>query len=418
MPVMKLWHKVLIGLILGVVAGMAIREYIPDVAWVMETLSIIGELFVNLIRMLVIPLIFTTLVAGVLSMGDPRKLGSIGLKAVILYMLTTAFAIGIGLTLGTVLEPGAGVELADAVPRVLGERQSTGEMIRGLVPENILQSMAQTQVLPTIIFSIFFGIGVLVAGDKGKPIGDAVVSASEVVIKIALMVMALAPYGVFALIAHVVAQNGFGVLEHLLMLAVALYGGCLIHIVFVHGTLVRIFARLPVLTFFRGVISPQLVAYSTSSSAATLPVTMAAAENNLGIKTPVAGSVLPLGATVNMDGTALYVGLVTLFAAQVFGIPLSWGDYAMVAVMTTLVSIGTAAVPSASLFLIAGVLTQIGLDDAAIALVVGFIYPFDRILDMMRTVTNVTGDLAVATTVAKWEGEIDEEVYRAPNNVG
>jgi len=178
---------------------------------------------------------------------------------------------------------------------------------------------------------------------------------------------------------------------------------------------VTILAGLNPVKFFRAIIDPQLVAYSTSSSAATLPVSMSAARNNLGIQPPVASSVLPLGATVNMDGTALYVGIVTLFAAKIFGVELTMGDYFNIALMTTLVSIGTAAVPSASLFLIAGVLGVIGVGPEQTALLVGFILPFDRLLDMMRTATNVTGDLAVSTTVAKWEGEFDQSVFDAKN---
>jgi Na+/H+-dicarboxylate symporter len=181
----------------------------------------------------------------------------------------------------------------------------------------------------------------------------------------------------------------------------------------VQGGMIRLLANLPGIRFFRDVTEAQLVAYSTSSSAATLPVTMRVAEKNLGLKPPVFSSVLPLGATINMDGTALYVGLVAVFAAQVFGVSLDIGDYFVIMLTTVMVSIGTASVPSASLFLLAAVLTAIGISPEQTALVVGFIFPFDRVLDMMRTVTNVTGDLAVATTVGKWESEIDVEVFQA-----
>jgi Na+/H+-dicarboxylate symporter len=227
--------------------------------------------------------------------------------------------------------------------------------------------------------------------------------------------MDVAPFGVFALIAWVMGTSGPQAFASVFKLANAVYAGCLLHILIMQGGIIRFFANLPAMRFFRDVTEAQLVAYSTSSSAATLPVTMRVAEKNLGLKAPIFSSVLPLGATINMDGTALYVGLVSLFAAQAFGIPLEISDYFIIMLTTVMVSIGTASVPSASLFLLAAVLTTIGVTPEQTALVVGFILPFDRILDMMRTATNVTGDLAVATTVGKWEKEIDLEIYRAPS---
>lgn len=231
--------------------------------------------------------------------------------------------------------------------------------------------------------------------------------------RITMMIMELAPLGVLALMAWVMATKGIDVLTNLLWLAIALYLACFIQIVVVYGLIiVKGILRLPLKQFFRGVADAQGVAFSTASSSATLPVTISCAETNLGVDKSVAGSVLPLGATINMDGTAIYLGLVALFAAQAGGMELTVADYLNVAMTATLVSIGAAGIPSAGLLLAATVLGVIGVGAEQALLVIAFIFPFDRLLDMMRTVTNVTGDIAVACTVAKSQGELDENVFR------
>ena len=225
--------------------------------------------------------------------------------------------------------------------------------------------------------------------------------------------MELAPFGVFALIAYTAGTKGIETFTAILTLTVAVYLGAFIHMIVVYGGLIRIIANLPLLNFFRGILEAQMVAYSTSSSSATLPVTIRAVSENLGVDKPVAGSVLPLGSTINMDGTSLYLGIVALFAAQAYGIELELIHYPLIALTAALVSVGAAGIPSASLFLLAIVLDVFGFPASEVPIIVGFILPFDRLLDMMRTVVNVTGDAAVATVVAKWEGELDEEVFRA-----
>lgn len=402
----KLWKRILGALVVGAAVGLAWGEGAENIRW-------IGDVFVRLIRMLVVPLIFTTLVSGVIAMGDPKKLGSIGAKSMALYMITTALAIAIGLTFGEFLDVGRGVDLSGAEALQLTQPLGLAERLYSIIPTNPVASLAEGNVLAIILFSILLGIGILLAGEKAKALADLFNAGAEVMLRITHMVMEMAPFGVFALIASVAGSGGLETLYSVVALAAAVYGACIVHIILVHGGLVRFLARLPAMPFFRGVLDAQLVAYSTSSSAATLPVTISVAENNLGIRQSVASSVLPLGATINMDGTALYVGIVTLFAAHAFGIPLDMTDYLMIGLTTTLVSIGTAAVPSASLFLLAAVLDVIGVSAAQTAIVVGFVLPFDRILDMMRTATNVTGDLAVATAVAKSEGELDEAAFRA-----
>ena len=425
-----LWKRVMLGLVIGGGIGLALRAGMgPEAgdAFATTWFKPWGDAFIALIRMLVVPLIFTTLVAGVLAMGDPKKLGSLGGRAIFLYMLTTWIAVSIGLGIGTLIQPGAGFDTSNVSAEDMAQfadKLGTNEEAAGLaerliaiIPTNPLEAMVKTDVLAIIFFAILFGVGVLLAKEAGRPVGDAISSAAEAVMKMTLMIMETAPFGVLALMAWVMADQGFQVLYALGKMTAALYIACLIHMVITYGGLVKFVARLPILPFFRGITDAQAVAFSTASSNATLPVTIACATNNLGIRKPVASSVLPLGATVNMDGTALYQGLIALFAAQALGIEMSLTDYAMVALMATLVSIGTAGIPSVSLFLAATTLSVIGVTGENVVLIIAILFPFDRILDMARTVTNITGDAAVATVVAKWEGEINEAVYRAEDRV-
>ncbi len=403
---LKLWVRVMIALLLGAIIGFIFGDLTQSSKW-------IGDLFVRFIRMLIVPLIFTSLVAGVVSMGDPKRLGSIGIKTIVLYLLTTFFAIIIGLTLGTIFNPGAGIDLSGVIPfETASSSMSVSDRLFGIVPTNPISSLADGEVLPIIFFSILLGVGIILGGEKTKSLGNVFSSAAEAVLKIAHLVMQLAPYGVLSLIAWVSGTMGLAALQNLFVLTVILYAGCLIHMIFVYGGLIRLVARLPLGNFFKGIIDAQAVAYSTSSSSATLPVTLQCVQKNLGVKKTVASSVLPLGATINMDGTALYLGIVALFSAQIFGVQLSFADYFLIAMTATLTSIGTAGIPSASLFLLATVLSVIGITDAQTALIVGFVLPFDRILDMARTVVNITGDATVSVLVAKSEGELDEAEFR------
>lgn len=435
-----LWKRVMLGLVLGLAAGLALRygmgsEMVDgNKVWASATFGEawfqpIGAAFVNLIKMLVVPLIIVTLISGVTSMGDPAKLGSLGLRTIALYLTTTAFAVTIGLVMGTLLQPGAGIDFSvaagDAVNEVGGRVQAGTDAANAgfldklfaVIPDNIFIAMtdgATGNVLQIIFFSLLFGAACLVAGEKSQPLVRVIDSAAEVMLKLTVMIMELAPIGVFFLMAWVMSTRGLGVLDNLAMLAVALYASCFIHMFFIHGLgIVKGVLGLPMNRFFDGIRDAQAVAFSTSSSAGTLPVTIKNVTENLGVKKSVASSVLPVGATINMDGTAIYLGLVTLFAAQAIpGIELTFTDYIAVAVGATAASIGAAAIPSAGLLLAYAVLSVIGVSEEQALLIIAFIFPFDRLLDMMRTVTNVTGDAAVASAVAKWEGELDEGVFR------
>ena len=404
---LKLWVRVVAALVIGAILGFIFGEVAASSKW-------IGDLFVRFIKMLVVPLIFTSLVAGVVSMGDPKRLGSTGIKTIALYLLTTLFAITIGLILGTLFSPGAGIDITGVDPySAVQSSQSIGDRLFGIVPLNPIGSLADGDVLPIIFFSILLGIGIILGGNKTEKLGEVFSSAAEAILQIAHLVMQMAPFGVLALVAWVSGTMGLAALQNLFVLTIILYVGCILHMILVYGGLIRFGARLPLKNFFKGILDAQAVAYSTSSSSATLPVTLQCVENNLGVKKTVASSVLPLGATINMDGTALYLGVVALFSAQIFGVQLELSDYLLIAMTATLTSIGTAGIPSASLFLLATLLSVIGISDAQTALIVGFVLPFDRILDMARTVVNITGDATVSILVAKSEDDIDEEVFRS-----
>ncbi len=421
-----LWKRVIAALILGIGVGLALRQGMgPESsgAFAITWIGWLGDLFLRLIKMLIVPLVFFTLVSGVVAMGDPKRLGSLGGRAIGMYFGTTGVAVTIGLIIGTVLQPGSSLspETFSAVDATAVESKAAAADAAGgivdrllqIVPTNPFEALASGNILQVIFFSILFGIGILLAGEIGKPAGKFFDAAAEAVMKITTIVMEVAPFGVFALMTVVMADKGLGILKSLGMLTLALYLACVLHIIITYGGIIKGILRLPLKPFYRGISDAQAVAYSTSSSGATLPVTITCVNENLGVDKSVASSVLPLGATINMDGTAIYIGLVALFGAQALDLDVSLTQYVLVAVMATLVSVGAAGIPSAGLLLAAAALTQVGVSDEKAILVIGFIYPFDRLLDMMRTLTNITGDAAVATAVAKWEGVFDEEVYRA-----
>lgn len=406
-----LWQRILLALVLGAAAGLAWGEGATAIAW-------IGEVFVRLIRMLVVPLVFLTIASGVAALADPRRLGSIGVKTLAMYVFTTALAVFVGLTVATLIGPGIGATFADAVPKAMGTPPDTARMFIEIIPDNPIAAMAEGKTLAVIFFAVLVGAGVIAAGKGAEPVRQLLAAGSDVMLKIVGFVMETAPFGVFALIAVVMGTSGPASFLAVLKLAICVVIGSAIVTLLIHGVIVvRLLAWLPPLPFFRGVVDAVLVGFSTSSSSATLPVALRVAERNLGVSKPVASTVLPLGATIGMDGSAMYVAMLTLFAAQAFGVDLGWADYLVIAATTTIVAMGVAPVPSGSLFVLAAVLHAIGITPEQTAIVVGFILPFDRILDMTRTVPNVTSDLAIATAVARWEKEMDVAVYNSANDV-
>lgn len=406
-----LWKRILAALVLGAAAGLVWGEGATAIGW-------IGTAFVRLIRMLVVPLVFLTIASGVAALADPKRLGSIGVKTLAMYVFTTALAVTTGLIVATLIAPGLGASFAGAIPKAMGTPPDTAQMFMEIIPDNPIGAMAEGKTLAVIFFAILVGAGVIAAGKGAEPVRQILNSGSEVMLKIVGFVMETAPFGVFALIAVVMGTTGPSSFIAVLKLGLCVVIGSAIVTLLIHGLIVvRLMAWLSPLPFFRGIADAIMVGFSTSSSSATLPVAIRVAERNLGVSPPVASTVLPLGATIGMDGAAMYVAMLTLFSAQAFGVDLQLADYLVIAATTTIVAMGVAPVPSGSLFVLAAVLHAIGITPEQTAIVVGFILPFDRILDMIRTIPNVTSDLSIATAVARWEGEMDVAVYNSADDV-
>lgn len=400
-----LWQRVIGALILGIATGLV---WGPDA----QSIKIIGDIFIAFIKMLVVPLIFFSLVAGVASIGDLRKLGSVGWRALALFVVTGQMAVWLGLAIGSFVKPGEGldasnIELDAAALERAQSRAAEGvtfqDMVLEMVPSSPVQVMADANVLPLIIFSLLIGVGILMAREDGAPVLRIFESGAVVMQKVTLVVMELTPFGVFALMAWVAGTLGVEALKALGQVVFLNYLGCLLIIGVIYAGMIKFVARLPVVDFFRGIVDAIAVSYSTASSNATLPVTLRCTRRNLGVSNSVASFVVSLGATINMNGTAMYLGLATLFGAQVFGVTLSMGDYVLISILGTLGAIGAAGIPGSGLIMMVMVFGAVGVPLETIALIAGI----DRIMDMMRTTTNVSGDAAVATTVASLTGEID-----------
>ncbi|MCE0734158.1 dicarboxylate/amino acid:cation symporter [Halomonas sp. G15] len=399
-----LWQKILAGLILGVLAG----------ALMGESASIfkpIGDIFISAIKMLIVPLVFSTLVVGITAMRDPQKMGRIGARTIGLYLITTAFAISIGLLASWIFQPGVGLEMSFESGVEAKEAPSLIDIIVGLVPQNPVDALASGNILQIIVFAIGLGISLTLIGEKGEPVVRVFESFAEAMYKLTGIVMAFAPFGVFGLIAHVAGSYGLEVLLPLAKVIGVAYLASILHVLVVYSGMLALIGKLNPLRYLQGILDALVVAYSSASSSGTLPVSIRCAQNNLGVSEGVSGFVLPVGATINMDGTAIYQGVVAVFIAQLLGVDLSLMDYGMIIVTGTLASIGTAGVPGAGLVMLSIVMAQIGLPLEAIAVIAGI----DRILDMARTSVNVAGDLMVTTLVGKSEGELDESIYNAPH---
>lgn len=403
-----LWQRVIGALALGIVTGLLWGPEAASIKW-------IGDFFVKAIKMLVVPLIFFSIVAGVASIGDLRKLGNVGWRALLLFVVTSQIAVWLGLGLGTLFGPGQGVDTSaiERGPTPEPTHTTAVDMILSIVPESPVQVMADGQVLPLIVFALLVGIGIVMAKEQGEAAARIFDSGAVVMQKVTAIVMELTPFGVFALMAWVAGTLGQDALFALARLVALNYLGCLIIILGVYVAIVRLLAKLPVMDFFRGMVDAIAVAYSTASSNATLPVTLRCTQRNLGVSRPTSSFVVSLGATINMDGTAMYLGLATVFGAQIFGVDLSLADYLLISVLATLGSVGAAGIPGAGLIMMTMVFGAVGVPLETIAFVAGV----DRIMDMMRTATNVTGDGAVTIAVATMMNEIDREEMMSADDV-
>ncbi|MBL7775663.1 MAG: dicarboxylate/amino acid:cation symporter [Saprospiraceae bacterium] len=428
MPWYRQTHwQIIIGLLLGLGYGIVASLN----GWAKFTTNWItpfGVIFINLLKLIAVPLVLGSLITGVASLADVRKLGRIGGKTMVLYVGTTALAIAIGLVLANLFQPGKAVpaDVRDGLMATYSEKvdarmedaQSVGAMgplqiLVDMVPDNIFGSASDNRnMLQIVFFAVFFGIGLLQIPEKrAKPLLDFFHGLTDVTIRLVDLIMLIAPLGVFALMADTINKVSDGNLTKLLDLLSALGVYCFtvilglaLHTLGVYPILLRIFSKMNPVKFFKGISKAQLVAFSTSSSGATLPVTIECCEEKLGVSEEVSAFVLPLGATINMDGTALYQGVATVFIAQAVGMDLSLADQLNVLLLAVMASIGTAAVPGAGVIMLIIILESVHVPSAGIALILGV----DRILDMLRTVTNITGDCMVATAIAASEGQLRE----------
>ena len=391
---MNLSVQIFASLVLSVVVGLFLGDsaVVPVKTWIAP----VGTMFINLIKMMIVPVVLCSLIVGMPSMGDMKKLGRIGIKTVAFYMVTTAIAIVIGFGVAGVIEPGVGMALpAEAAPKVK-EAPSIMQVFVNMIPKNPIESMAKADILPVIVFALFIGAGIIsVGGKKGALLINVFDSGAEVCYKVIAMIMRLAPIGVFCLLLPVVVQNGPKVLLPLLSVIMAMAVGSILHAVIVYSGIAAAVGHMSPVKFFRGMAEAMVIAFTTCSSAGTLPVNMKNIQEKLGVKRDIASFILPLGATINMDGTALYMGVCSLFIANVYNIPLTVDQMMLIILTGTLASIGTAGVPGAGLIMLAMVLQSVGLPMEGLALVAGI----DRVLDMFRTTLNITGDAAVAVAI-------------------
>lgn len=428
MPWYKQIHwQIIIGLVLGLIYGIVAASY----GWAQFTthwITPFGTIFINALKLIAVPLVLGSLITGVASLSDVGKLGRIGGKTLAIYIGTTAVAITIGLVLANIIQPGKAIptDVRDSLMATYSasatDRQASAlevgergplQILVDMVPSNIFGAASDNRnMLQIVFFAIFFGIGLLQIPEKrAKPLLDFFHGLNDVTIRLVDLIMLMAPFGVFALMADMITTVSDGDLNKLLGLLAALSVYCItvvlglaIQTFGVYPTVLRLFSKLKIKQFFKGIGKAQLVAFSTSSSGATLPVTIECCEENLGVSEEVSSFVLPLGATINMDGTALYQGVATIFIAQAVGMDLSMADQLSVILLAVMASIGTAAVPGAGIIMLIIILESVHVPSAGIALILGV----DRILDMLRTVTNVTGDASVAVSIAASEGQLRE----------
>lgn len=426
-PKMGLTTRIFIGMLVGIIFGTLIRSLYDEQgdfafnllgmtfstnAFIVDgLLYTVGQIFIASLKMLVVPLVFVSLVCGVHGLSDPVKLGRLGGKAILLYVVTTAIAITTAISFALLVSPGEGVSLVSDSQYVAKQAPSLAQVIIDIFPDNPFKAMAQGNMLQVIVFALLFGISIALSGDAGKRVAGLFDDLNIIIMKLVTILMNLAPYGVFALMAKLFATIGIDTISSLLTYFVLVLFVLAVHALVTYPIILKLMSGLSPLLLLKKVRAAVIFAFSTASSSATLPVTIETAIRKLGVSNSVASFTLPLGANINMDGTAIMQGIATVFIAQVYGVDLSVSDYLLVVLTATLASIGTAGVPGVGLIMLAMVLQQVNLPVEGIALIIGV----DRLLDMTRTAVNVTGDCMVSCIVAKSEGELDETVYQDPN---
>lgn len=399
----NLTTKIILALILGALVGLALNIFAKDVFDILDPylFTPLGKIFLNLISMLVVPIVFLSIVLGSAGLGDPKKLGRIGLKTIVYFLVTTCIAIVIGLALANIIDPGMveGIDRTQAEEFKSEKAPPVGETIMNIIPKNPLTAMTEGNMLQIIAFAIFIGLGLTALGEKTKGILKLVEQGNELMMYLVTLVMKFAPYGTFGLIASAIGSQGMSALKAMWLYFVVVLAALIIHAIITYGSTVLLLAKKNPLWFFKNFSPAMSVGFSTSSSNATLPLSMEVAQESLNVSKPVSSFVQPLGATINMDGTAIMQGVATIFIAQVYGIDLTLEQLVTVVLTAVLASIGTAGVPGVGLILLAMVLSSVGLPVEGIGLILGI----DRLLDMARTAVNISGDAACALFVSESE---------------
>ncbi len=414
---MTLTTKVIIGMVAGIATGLILnmlgwsdsQSFVGNYL-VLGLFHIVGTMFITALKMLVVPLVLFSLISGVLGIGDIGQLGKVGAKSFALYLLTTAIAIAVGITIAVLSGVGEGAHLATAATFTAREAPPLSQVLIDIVPSNIIDAMAEGKMLQIIFFAILLGISILMTGEKARPLVGGIEIMNEVMMNMVNIIMAVAPYAVFALIAKAIATLGLDLLVNLAGYVIVLIVALMVHL---YGTLMgilKLFTGLSIKMMLKKLRDVQIFAFSTSSSNATIPVTLRTVTERLGVDNSVASFTVPFGATINMDGTAIMQGVATVFIANAYGVDLGLGGYLTVIMMSVLASIGTAGVPGVGLIMLSMVFTQVGLPVEGIGLILGV----DRLLDMIRTAVNVSGDATVSVIVAKSEKKFDPAIYNDP----
>lgn len=414
---MSLTMKVIVGMGLGIIVGLAINlmglnndgsfvnTYIVD-----GLFKVVGKMFVNSLKMLVVPLVFFSLICGICGIGNIRTLGRVGTKSFALYMLTTAIAIATAIILAVVAGIGKGMNQTSDADFSGRDAPPLSDVLIDIVPGNPLNAMASGDMLPIIFFSILLGISILMVGKKAEPAIAGAEVGNEIMMKMVTIIMAVAPYAVFCLIAMAMANLGLDLLKSLAGYCLVLVGALMLHLFVTLMITLKVFSGLSPAMFLKKIRNVQVFAFSTASSNATIPVTLRTVTQRFGVDNSVASFTVPFGATINMDGTAIMQGVATVFIANVYNVDLGMAGYLTVILMSVLASIGTAGVPGVGLIMLSMVFAQVGLPIEGIGLILGV----DRLMDMIRTAVNVSGDAVVSSIVAKGEGKLDESIYNDP----
>ncbi|TRX56408.1 dicarboxylate/amino acid:cation symporter [Thalassomonas sp. M1454] len=424
----SLTRRIVIGMFAGILLGTIFQAMLPKGGDLLIPLYLFdfsvrgffvdgifeigGKIFVSSLQMLVVPLVFVSLICGTCSLNDTSKLGRIGGRAVGLYLLTTAIAITLAIIAALIVQPGEGVNMASDVTYGAKEAPSLAQVIINMFPSNPFDAFVEGNMLQIIVFALLFGLAVALAGKSGERIASMFEDFNEVIMRLVVILMNLAPYGVFCLMTTLFTELEFEKITSLVKYFLLVLGVLVIHALVTYPVILKLMTGLNPVIFIKKLRTTALFAFSTASSNATIPSTMNTTTKKLGVNNSIASFTVPLGATINMDGTAIMQGVATVFIAQVFNIDLSVSDFLMVIVTATLASVGTAGVPGVGLIMLAMVLAQVGLPVEGIGLIIGV----DRLLDMVRTAVNITGDSMVTVIVGKSEGQLDEAVYNSEDD--